>query len=98
MDEVTEFDQSRSDLDDANAALSDSASPGCEGMLALSHQRRTGMKRIRTAIQGVLLVGSAMLATGCIVEPRNDYYDHDHHRYYHEHSWHDCGDHDDHCR
>jgi len=32
------------------------------------------------------------------VVPREGYWDRDHHRYYHEHEWHDCGDRDDHCR
>jgi len=34
---------------------------------------------------------------GRIVEPRNDYYGHDHHRYYREHAWHECVEHDEHC-
>jgi hypothetical protein len=42
------------------------------------------------------------LASGCIIAPhdayREGYYDHDQHRYWHEHAWHDCGEHDDHCR
>lgn len=43
-----------------------------------------------------------MLATGCIVTPgpgyHEGYYDRDHHRYYHENAWHECGDHDERCR
>ena len=43
----------------------------------------------------------AMLA-GCIVAPgpggyREGYYDHAHHRWWHNHAWVDCGDHDPHC-
>ncbi len=49
----------------------------------------------------IVLGGMALalfMASGCVVEPRNDYYDHDDHRYYHEHAWHECGEHDDHGR
>jgi len=56
------------------------------------------MAKLRSVAHGSVAVALFMVATGCIVEPRNDYYDRDHHRYYHEHAWHDCGDHDDHCR
>jgi len=56
------------------------------------------MNSIKTLIQGVLAAGTVLLATGCIVEPRNDYYDHEHNRYYHEHAWHECGEHNDYCR
>jgi hypothetical protein len=39
------------------------------------------------------------LASACVVaEPREGYYDHEHARYYHEHSWHECGDHAEFCR
>jgi hypothetical protein len=59
------------------------------------------------------LLGLMLLASGCVVEPRGEhdryydrggepsegYYDRDHHRYYHEHGWRDCREHDDeHCR
>jgi hypothetical protein len=38
-------------------------------------------------------------ASGCIVAtPHEGYYDRDHHRWYHEHEWHECGDRDEHCR
>lgn len=42
---------------------------------------------------------TAMLAwtAGCVVEPAEGYYDRDHHRYYHEHGWHECGEHNDYC-
>jgi hypothetical protein len=52
-------------------------------------------------IFGSLLLGLLGLSlSGCVVEPRDGYYDHNHHRWYHEHHWHECGDHDwdDHCR
>lgn len=38
------------------------------------------------------------LALGCVVAPREGNYDGDHHRYYHEHAWHECTDRDEHCR
>jgi hypothetical protein len=41
-----------------------------------------------------------ILAAGCIVTPgyREGYYDRDHHRYYHENAWHECGEHEERCR
>jgi len=51
-----------------------------------------------------LFMGSFLLSltlfglSGCIVaEPREGYYDHGHHRWYHEHHWHDCGEHEARC-
>ena len=48
------------------------------------------------------LLGLIMLASGCVVAPRESYhegyYDRDHNRWYHEHAWRDCGEHDEHCR
>jgi len=38
-----------------------------------------------------------VFATGCVVEPREGFYDRDHHRWYHEHTWHECVEHDEHC-
>jgi hypothetical protein len=52
---------------------------------------------IRIAQSGTVLA-LLMASSACVVEPRNDYYDRDHHRYYHEHVWHDCGEQDEHCR
>jgi len=34
----------------------------------------------------------------CAVAPTEGYYDRDHHRYYHDHAWHDCGAHDGFCQ
>jgi hypothetical protein len=39
-----------------------------------------------------------MLTASCVVEPREGYYDHEHHRYYREHTWHECVEHDEYCR
>jgi hypothetical protein len=59
----------------------------------------------RSVLKGALIKGSFLLgllafASGCVavVEPREGYWDHDHHRWYHEHGWVACGDHDEHCR
>ena len=56
----------------------------------------------------LLLLGLVLFAPGCVVEPRagydrgheprEGYYDRDHHRYYHEHSWHECLENDPYCR
>jgi hypothetical protein len=46
----------------------------------------------------LVLLGLIFLMPGCAIEPREGYYDNDHHRWYHEHAWQPCGDHDEHCR
>jgi len=57
------------------------------------------MKTIRLIVQGSLVTGLLAFASGCVVaEPREGYYDHDHHRYYHEHVWHECVVGDPFCR
>jgi hypothetical protein len=43
------------------------------------------------------LIALAMSACGG-PEPSDGYFDRDHHRYYREHAWHECAEHDDHCR
>ena len=49
------------------------------------------MKNIRILVQGSLLTGLMAFASACVVaEPREGYYDGPHHRYYHEHTWHEC--------
>jgi hypothetical protein len=51
-------------------------------------------------IMGAFLLGLTLTTSGCVVEPREGYYDHGHGhaRWYHEHRWHECGEHEDHCR
>lgn len=44
-----------------------------------------------------LMMGFMFVTQGCVVEPREGYYDHEHHRWYHEHSWHECVERDEHC-
>lgn len=47
-------------------------------------------------------MGLIALSSACVVaEPghyHEGYYDRDHHRYYHENNWHECGERDEHCR
>jgi hypothetical protein len=59
-----------------------------------------------TSTQGIvraaIMLGLISLSTACVVaEPhdgyREGYYDRDHHRYYHENGWHECGERDEHC-
>ncbi len=57
------------------------------------------MKNSLLIAQCGILLAAFMASSGCVVvEPRNDYYDRDHHRYYHEHVWRECVEHDEHCR
>jgi hypothetical protein len=54
---------------------------------------------VKRLVIGSLLVGLVTVTSGCIIaEPREGYYDRDHHRWYHEHGWHDCTEHEEHCR
>jgi hypothetical protein len=55
------------------------------------------MKNTKRIANSILLLALSGLVAGCIVGPREGYYDSDHHRYYHEKAWHDCGDRDEHC-
>ena len=60
------------------------------------------MKNSTTVFKGTFLAGLVVLASACVVAPREGYregyYDRDHHRYYHENTWHECADRDEHCR
>jgi hypothetical protein len=55
-------------------------------------------KRIGRAM--LLLLALMLAASGCVIEPREGFYDRDHHRWWHEHTWRECGDRDreEHCR
>jgi hypothetical protein len=56
------------------------------------------MTNTQRIVKGSFLMGLIALASACVVaEPRDGYYDHDHHRYYRDRAWHECGDRDDHC-
>ena len=50
------------------------------------------------ALTILALLGLSFVLSGCVVEPREGFYDRDHHRWYHEHAWRDCGERDEHCR
>jgi hypothetical protein len=63
-----------------------------------SNNGAAAMKNAMLIARNSLIVALIALASGCVIAPREGYYDGNHHRYYHEGGWHDCGDHDDHCR
>jgi len=44
------------------------------------------------------LLGIVGVVSGCVAVPAEGYYDRDHHRYWHEHAWHDCSEHGEFCR
>jgi len=64
---------------------------------------------IRIALASLLLA-SVSLTSGCVVRTtdhdhdrysqgyREGYYDREHHRWWHEHEWRECMEHDEHCR
>ena len=56
------------------------------------------MQNLKSIAQGSFLLGLVMMASACVIAPREGYYDRDHHRYYTHNTWHECGDRDDHCR
>ena len=70
------------------------------------------MTYAQRVVRGVVLLAMASFASGCVIAERGDgyrehgehegyregYYDRDHHRYYHEHGWRECGERDEHCR
>jgi len=55
------------------------------------------MKDLIFRMTSAVIVALLLLSSGCLVEPRNDFVDRDHHRYYHDHAWHECVDRDEHC-
>jgi len=50
------------------------------------------MMNLKRIAKSGFLVGLMGLVLGCVVEPREGFYDRDHHRYYHEHGWHECAE------
>jgi len=66
------------------------------------------MAGTRTIISHAVLLGLVALSSGCVIHERGGeareegyregYYDRGHNRYYHEHSWHECMEHDAYCR
>ena len=57
------------------------------------------MRGRKIAIASGILLSSVMvlITSGCVVESREGYYDREHHRYWHEHAWHECFERDEHC-
>lgn len=53
---------------------------------------------VRGVAKGGFILGLIAMAAACVVEPREGYWDRDHHRYYHEHAWHECVEGDRYCR
>ena len=52
-----------------------------------------------TAKAGLLLgLIVTTFVAGCVVEPNEGYYDGEHHRYYHDHTWVSCDRDGDDCR
>jgi hypothetical protein len=58
----------------------------------------SSMTKLQLLMKGSVLMGLMALASACVVAPREGYWDRDHHRYYHDHSWHECAEHDEFCR
>jgi hypothetical protein len=57
------------------------------------------MKTMLRSAQLSFLLGLIAFTSACVVsEPHEGYWDRDHHRYYHEHGWHDCTAADHYCR
>lgn len=59
------------------------------------------MSAIRFIARASCLLSLISFMAGCVIAPagpHEGYYDRDHHRYYHDHGWHDCHEHDSYCR
>jgi len=63
------------------------------------------MTNTQSILRVGLVLGLMALSSACVVREtwyhegyREGYYDRDHHRYYHENAWHNCGERDEHCR
>lgn len=56
-------------------------------------------------VMSTLLLTLMVLTSGCVVEHdrgyhegyKEGYYDREHHRWWHEHAWRECVEHDEHC-
>jgi hypothetical protein len=56
------------------------------------------MKNSLSIAKGAFLLALITFASSaCVVSDREGAYDRDHHRYYHERTWHDCTERDEHC-
>jgi hypothetical protein len=56
------------------------------------------MTNIRFLARSACLTGLIALAACVVAVPREGDFDRDHHRYYRDHEWHECVEHDEHCR
>ena len=59
------------------------------------------MSAIKLIARGSCLISLLAFLAGCVIAPapHEGYYDRGHHRYYHDHSWRECREHDaDDCR
>jgi hypothetical protein len=57
------------------------------------------MTSSQSIFRAATLLGLIAMSSACVVAgEREGNYDRDHHRYYHENTWHDCGERDEHCR
>ena len=57
------------------------------------------MINTKRLFENALVLGRIAFASACVVgEPREGHYDHSQNRYYGEHTWHECNEHDEHCR
>jgi hypothetical protein len=56
------------------------------------------MKNTQRIAKASFVLGLVGFVMGCVVAPNEGYYDRDHHRYYHERTWHECHEHDEYCR
>jgi hypothetical protein len=60
------------------------------------------MKHFTVATKAGIVLGLYLLTSlvaGCVAtEPREGYWDRDHARWWHNHTWTDCGHEDEHCR
>jgi hypothetical protein len=56
------------------------------------------MKITTYIAKSTFLLGLISLALGCVLVPNEGRYDSEHHRYYHDSAWHDCGERNEHCR
>lgn len=68
-------------------------------MKALTAKTDEGARTITVRVGLLLgLIGTA-LVSGCVIEPREGYWDRDHHRRWHEHAWVTCEPYEDewHC-
>ncbi|MGB6452392.1 MAG: hypothetical protein WBE92_16695 [Steroidobacteraceae bacterium] len=52
----------------------------------------------RTSLGSCLLALAVMFVSGCVIAPREGYFDRAHHRWYHNHTWVVCVANDEHCR